>query len=233
MFPLFLGFFGSSFFENLLNSSSDSSNSVKNVMVNAVNDDVFKALKDFVKTYEGFDTKAYNLGDGKITIGYGSTNWLNANGTIIRPVRMGDTITEIEAEKQLRYFFYPIIPKLNYQLSSQNLQVSQYFLASLLNFCYMSGSGFLDWEDTREMIRKVNQNRVLSSVALILKNDMVAIYKKLKTNATERAKYGQNKQIKWQIYGTGWSRRIQASADLIEGKAKPKKWYDTNIKKAF
>ena len=235
MFPLFfMGMLGADWFTKLLNGTSNNTNSqTNNVMVNRVNDDVIKALAGFIKVYEGYESKAYNLGDGKITIGYGTTQWLNSSGNVVRAVRMGDTITETVALQQLHYFFIKVIPQLNQYLAISSVTVPANFLASLLNFCYMSGGGFLNWSSTKAMILKVNRNSNLSSVAFTLKTDMVNAYKSLKTNATERARYGQNKTHKWQIYGLGWSRRIQASADLIEGKMKKESWYVSNIKKAF
>ena len=47
----------------------------------------------FIRQSEKFVPKAYDLGDGKITIGFGTTQY--ANG---KPVKMGDTITREQAE---------------------------------------------------------------------------------------------------------------------------------------
>lgn len=233
MFPMFWAFLGADWLNQLLGGNNSNNSNMNNVMVNKVNDDVFKSLASFIKVYEGYESKAYNLGDSKITIGYGTTQWLNASGNVVRPVRMGDTITELVAEQQLKFYFVKIVPQLNQYLVINNVTVPAPFLAAILNFTYMSGPGFLGWGSTRALISKVNRNEILSSVAYTLKTDMVTAYKTLKTNSTERAKYGQNKTHKWQIYGLGWSRRIQASADLIEGKMKNESWYVNNVRKAF
>jgi lysozyme len=51
---------------------------------------------DFIKRYEGFKANAYVCPAGVITIGWGSTK--NIDGT---PIKMGQTLTEEEAEKML------------------------------------------------------------------------------------------------------------------------------------
>lgn len=232
MIPFFISFFSWDWLVKNL-GFSEAENLNNDMMVNSINDDVFEALKAFIKVYEGYEDKAYNLGDGKITIGYGTTQWLTPSGNVLRSVRLGDTITEVVADQQLRYYFIKIIPKINQYLGQNNMRVPVGFLASLLNFSYMSGSGLFDWPETKRMFAFANNNIILSSVSLNVKSEIVGKYKRFVTNETEKRKYGRDKIFKWQIYGLGWSRRIQASVDAIEGKMKKKSWYDTNIKKPF
>lgn len=48
---------------------------------------------ELIKRFEGFSAKAYKCPAGVWTIGYGSTTWEDG-----RPVRPGDTITQVKAE---------------------------------------------------------------------------------------------------------------------------------------
>ena len=69
-------------------------------------------------------------------------------------------------------------------------------------------------------------------VAEKLKQEIVGWLKGIRFRQTEkRCRAGVTH--KYQCFGLGWSRRIAASVDLVNGVKRNKKWYDQNIKKPY
>lgn len=97
-----------------------------------------KPALTIIKTWEGCRLVAYRCPAGVPTIGYGTTRYLNG------PVRMGDTITQAEAEALLansvRNLFAPglfhLIP------SARNYTAGQQ--AALISFAYNLGLGAVE-----------------------------------------------------------------------------------------
>lgn len=91
---------------------------------------------DVIKTYEGFEAKAYNK-DGKWTVGAGSTT--HPDGT---PVKKGDVIDATKADMYVRHYTYnTVIPTLrntipNWDKMNANQQ------AALISFAYNMGPNF-------------------------------------------------------------------------------------------
>lgn len=187
------------------------------MFVNEITKGVLDDLYPFIKEYESFRDKAYNLGDGKITIGYGSTVWRRPDGSVIRNVKMGDTITVVEAENQMRYYYIDINKSFGFRLKSKSLSVDSKLLAALLNWVYVFGHGFLTWNVCDRILAYGNNNSNFASVAYYAKMEII---KQLKLNPS-----------KYKLFGLGWSRRATAMEDLILGTLKKRTWYDQNIKK--
>lgn len=205
-------------------------------LVNQVTNEVIDKLIAFLQVYEGFESKAYNLGDGKITIGYGSTNWLNPDGSLKRAVKMGDTITPTEAKNQIIYYFAPVISSLRVRLQASNIAILDTLLVSLLQTLYMTGGGAIKYQFFNNILVKCDKNTNPDQVAEIYKSEIVSYFKSLKQSPSSFPKVCAKARLtgyKWDCYGTGWTRRIAASLDLIKGINRPKIWYDRNISKPY
>ena len=91
---------------------------------------------DVIKTYEGFESKAYNK-DGKWTVGAGSTT--HPDGT---PVKKGDVIDATKADMYVRHYTYnTVIPTLSNTIPSWN-KMKPNQQAALISFAYNMGPNF-------------------------------------------------------------------------------------------
>jgi len=237
MFPLFF-LLGFKTMEEFMVSVGLTQNTVLQPMklVNQIMPESMDKLTSFLHVYEGFHAKAYNLGDGKITIGYGSTNWLSPSGSVIRAVKLGDTITVDDAKKQVLYYFVNVINQLRVRLQSSNIAVVDNLLISLLQTLYMTGGGAVNYTFFNNILVRSDKNTNLDQVAEIYKSEVVKYFKSLKQNPSTfpiSCTVARKTGYKWDCYGLGWTRRISASMDLIKGISKPKSWYDSNVKKSF
>lgn len=116
-----------------------------------------KATIDLVKQFEGLVLKAYvdpATGGEPITIGYGTTIY---NG--IQKVKMGDKITEPQAEAFLQYDINKFAEKVR-KLITKNLNDNQF--GALVSFAYNVGLGNLT---SSTLLRKVNINPNDPSIA--------------------------------------------------------------------
>lgn len=86
----------------------------------------------YVSRWESFSPRAVDIGDGTITIGYGTTS-------AVRDVQLGDTITEEKAWRWLRSFLngtcVPAIPR--------RFRMKQQEIDALASFAYNLGTGVL------------------------------------------------------------------------------------------
>ena len=91
---------------------------------------------DVIKTYEGFEAKAYNK-DGKWTVGAGSTT--HPDGT---PVKKGDVIDATKADMYVRHYTYnTVIPTLSNTIPNWN-KMNANQQAALISFAYNMGPNF-------------------------------------------------------------------------------------------
>jgi len=92
-----------------------------------------------IKKFEGFRSNAYLCPAGKWTIGYGTT-YLSSKS---RPVESGDTITERDAEEELKNFLNKqVMPKIN-SLVEEFGPIPQKIIDSLCSLAYNVGPGCL------------------------------------------------------------------------------------------
>jgi GH24 family phage-related lysozyme (muramidase) len=91
---------------------------------------------DVIKTYEGFEAKAYNK-DGKWTVGAGSTT--HPDGT---PVKKGDVVDAAKADMYVRHYTYnTVIPTLRNTIPKwDKMNANQQ--AALISFAYNMGPNF-------------------------------------------------------------------------------------------
>lgn len=221
------GWFGKWLDENLGGLSSDSQ--IKNLVssnvlfVNQINEDVFNDVVEFLMIYEGFMPVAKVLrGEGRATVGYGTTNWLTSSGKIIRPVRAGETITKSEALLQLKYFFVPVLSNVRVYMAQNNIAVNSRLLAALMNFCYMSGIGFMTKGFVKEILFYANRNPNTEMISDKMRDNIVRWWKVIKNSQT-------GVPI-WPINKLGYTRRMRAAEDYLKGNLKHRSWYDRNIK---
>lgn len=114
------------------------------------------ALSD-IKYWEGFRANAYNIGDGRWTIGYGET----------QGVKQGDTITQEEADAKLRkHLTEDFVVSLNKVLdANKDIIVTQEQYNALLSLTYQGGGGAVsrlfqyakDEEKAIEHIQSIHQ----------------------------------------------------------------------------
>lgn len=122
--------------------------------------------KEFIKDKEGLKLKAYDIGDGKITIGYGHTN---------SKYNMGDTITKEQADKlfdnDIKYFENSIKRMFRqWKDNGHNVKITQGMYDALVSMSYNMGitglrnSKFIyyvmysDFDKASELIPKTNVN---------------------------------------------------------------------------
>lgn len=102
---------------------------------------------DLIKQFEGFRTKAYRDQVGIPTIGYGTIIYKNG-----KDVKMGDVITQAQAEDELRSHIQERIPSINKALKSC-LNQNQY--DSIVSFVYNVGLGAFE---NSTLLKKINAN---------------------------------------------------------------------------
>lgn len=220
MNPLFLMLVGGFSLDWLVNMFN---NTGKESFVNVVDERTFKHFVPFVKEWELLRPNAYyatadEKSRGIVTIGYGSTNWLRPDGSIIKPVRIGDTITKDEAGKQLQYYYVRLIPALNAFLQFNKIWLKPAYLGAVLNFVYMYGPNrMLDTQGKNLLLDASGKNERDS--ALILRNNVLSRLKSFKDGYKQA--------------GLGWSRRLSMACDMVIGQMKNRAWYDANVKKAY
>jgi lysozyme len=105
---------------------------------------------DLIKKFEGFQSKAYKCPASIVTIGYGSTMYMNGN-----KIKMGDVITENDANDLL---FWEIANKSK---AIGVINVSQCKFDALVSFAYNLGIGAL--RDST-LFKKVRLNSDDSSI---------------------------------------------------------------------
>lgn len=98
---------------------------------------------DLVKHFEGLRLEAYKDIVGVVTIGYGTTQYPNANR-----VKMGDTCTEVQAEKWLKF----ALDTAALMLYNNGIQIKQCQVDALCSFVYNLGSGNFLRSTLRKMI---------------------------------------------------------------------------------
>lgn len=103
---------------------------------------------DIIKKWEGFRSDAY-LDPVKIpTIGYGTIRYPNG-----QKVRLGDTITEAEAEVFLKYEVDEMVKLLEDTLKGTNLNQNQF--DAIVSLCYNIGVGAFQ---RSTVLRKIQEN---------------------------------------------------------------------------
>jgi len=187
-------------------------------LVNKIDSTILDKVVNFLYSYEGYASKAYNLGDGKITIGYGTTQWLSPTGTVLRAVKMGDTIDQITARQQVYNYFVPAIPIFNMILAKNNYRVHPALLVALLQTLYMTGQYSYNYSCFRDSLTRANGVTDTKKIASIYITETIETLKTLKGGIAYYNKYA-----------LGWSRRVKAASDFIDGVIKPKIWYDKNF----
>ncbi len=90
-----------------------------------------KQAMEIITRYEGLRTKAYQDSNGIWTIGYGNT----------QGVKEGDTITDEEAEEQLRIYLQNLGPQI---IKNVKIPLNNNQYAALLSFAYNVGIGNLE-----------------------------------------------------------------------------------------
>ena len=106
------------------------------------------AAIEIIRRYEGFRTKAYQDSSGIWTIGYGNTH----------DVTPGDTITDEQAEEELREYLQSIGP-LIIRSALSPLNNNQY--SALLSFAYNVGIGNLERSTLLKMINQKDTTKLV------------------------------------------------------------------------
>ena len=91
---------------------------------------------DFIKSWEGFKTNAYQDSAGIWTIGYGSIMYQDNS-----PVKHGDVVTQQKAEALIEWEVNMKSKTVNVATANVNLTQNQY--NALVSFAYNAGSGAL------------------------------------------------------------------------------------------
>lgn len=115
-----------------------------------------KETIDLVKSFEGLRLNAYvdpATGGEPITIGYGTTIYRG-----VQKVKMGDKITEAEAQSLLEYDLNKFAEKVK-SLITKNLTNNQF--GAIVSFAYNVGIGNLK---SSTLLKKVNANPADSSI---------------------------------------------------------------------
>lgn len=112
-------------------------------------DDCYATLKH----YEGLRLEAYLCPAGVATIGHGATFYTNG-----KPVKMGDKITEQQAEDLLPAIVTKFAIEVNQQVKRRILQ---HEFDALVSFCYNVGVGAFE---SSTLLRFVNQNKPAKSI---------------------------------------------------------------------
>jgi lysozyme len=106
-----------------------------------------QSLIDLVKSSEGCELSAYKDTNGIPTIGYGATYYKDGS-----KVKIGDTITQEQAENLLNYHL-TVYDKHVTDVVTSNINQNQY--NALVDFCYNCGMGNLD---SSTLLKKVDAN---------------------------------------------------------------------------
>jgi RHS repeat-associated protein len=119
--------------------------------------------RDFLKDKESLKLKAYDLKDGRITIGYG-TSWSYSES----PYKVGDEITREQAEKYFDDAMDAYSKKLN---SVLKVNLSQNQFDALIIFLYNTTSPDNDWSQnhTIKLINEGNFEEAVNNMSLFTK----------------------------------------------------------------
>ena len=202
MFPLFLGFGFSSFFDNLFKSANTKDS---NFMTDfKMSDEAFKMLAE----YEGFRSKPYMLkGENFYTIGIGSTRIFSKDGKTSRPVLKTDVVTREQAEFHAKIYYSrkgSVKESIDALIKQYNVKLNQRFYDMLCQVSYASGSFHRIYRSNYvSMLQKANGSNDLEMLGELLKNTWIG-YLKAYAN--------------WDINGLTWSRRAFASSQYIKGR---------------
>jgi len=130
---------------------------------------------ELIKYFEKCRLMAYDLGDGKNTIGWGNTFYEDKT-----PVKMGDIITQEQADE----LFSKVISQFENsvkRLVKSDLNENQ--LAALISFEYNAGVGSLVKSD---LLRAVNINPNDPKISAIFKNQNVRLGSKFEHGLSKR-----------------------------------------------
>ncbi|MFV0553840.1 MAG: lysozyme [Mangrovibacterium sp.] len=103
---------------------------------------------ELIKRFEGFKSDAYQCPAGILTIGYGTT----------KGVKLGDTITEVEAEKRLAEHLFGVENTIN----AIEVEFTQNQFDALCSFAYNCGSSALL---NSTLLRKIKAEASKSEIA--------------------------------------------------------------------
>ena len=102
---------------------------------------------DLIKSFEGFESKAYKCPAGVVTIGYGATYWLDGSKIVI-----GQTITEEKAVELLKAMLVSYNKAVD-SMTRDNITQGQF--NALVSFAYNCGVNALKGST---LLKKVNLN---------------------------------------------------------------------------
>lgn len=102
---------------------------------------------DLIKSFEGFESKAYKCPAGVVTIGYGATYWLDGSKIVI-----GQTITEEKAVELLKAMLVSYNKAVD-SMTRDDITQSQF--NALVSFAYNCGINALKGST---LLKKVNLN---------------------------------------------------------------------------
>lgn len=189
-------------------------------------------LYDFVRAYEGFESKAYYLkGEGTWTIGYGSTRWLNEKGGFIRVVKQGDTITEAQARGLTERYYITMKPILDNFLRNKELKISNKAYQMILRFLYGTGGWVLYTNEFQNMLIRLDSNLDSEYISELIRSEFIRVLKSIKPRQVACDKRGN--KIPYQCYGLGWSRWVYALSMYVKGVFVSKQEADKLISKAY
>ena len=174
----------------------------------------------FLKLWEswhpyGIDVERTGI---RYTTGWGSTNLLRPDGSVIRPVYKGEVWSKETADLQLKYYVENSARKLNRYLVSSGYAINNKLYYCLLQAAYNIGDGFFTYSTFKSIVASCRGVIDLTLCAETYKSYMIRMYKS------------------WSGYpanGLGWSRRILGSYYLIKGIEKSRAVIERELKKAY
>ncbi|MGX9985477.1 hypothetical protein [Soonwooa purpurea] len=207
------------------------SNTGNMTLYTEINKDVIDELVNFLMVYEGYEPIARQVkGESFATGGYGSISIWSPQGVRLRAVKNGDKFSREEAYNQILYYFKQsnFIDNFNIYLKTSNIAVPKGLLVSLLNACYMGGVGLFKQTWFKNCLIFADKNTNYLTVAEKFKTLYINELKSYKSTKNSCSNSPTGKL--YHCYGLGWTRRVMACVDAIQGVYRPKSWYDKNIK---
>ncbi len=189
-------------------------NSDDDFMVTGFNTQIDTTMFDFIKDFETFAPKAYNLGDGKITIGYGCTEWLDSKGNRIRSVKMGDVISEPDALELMRRFCIAFQKPLDEIMRNRQYEFTNRTYQMLLQVAYGTGAGFFYSNTGSSLLGALHASTDNYVNADLIRDNIIIYYKSINKRVTVGKCKGK---LFYECYGLGWSRRAYALSQYIKG----------------
>jgi|GEM_PF-6739998 len=217
-FTLLFGWFSGIVGVNLL-SQAGTVQPLKNVFLcdgRSIPD--LNALYSFIRVYEGWHSYGQDVGDGKMTVGWGSTNFLRSDGSVIRPVKKGEVWTKETADLQMKYYCERAARILNSVLVSSGYAINNKLYYALIQTTYNFGYDYLNWSTAKIIISLCRGSLDLNLCADTYKLHQSNHYKRLSN---------------YKIFGLGWSRRVLGAYYLIKGIEKTKRQIESELKKAY